>query len=225
MLFYQTVPILLVLKIRNLRMSHAKFNYLATKFQDPTPISVPTKKPIEASMELPSEERLEDKLTEARSKGKAEAMVGAAQQTPSQSIEVEENLPELHKQPSSRAGKPLESEHLEVLNGMVKIPDKVKNVDKMAHKDLPLKLCDRSTTNDLPSVQELLLKGEQALCMSASTMNSQSCYSKELQLTVYDPGSILEWPTASCQKAEMDEGERRGTKGHYMDTTNVKSAA
>ncbi|KAI6096472.1 hypothetical protein EDD16DRAFT_1527966 [Pisolithus croceorrhizus] len=174
--------------------------------------------PEELSVEPPSEERLRDILTEASSKEEAEAAVGAAQQTPSQNVKVEENLPELHEQPSSRAGKPLESEHLEVLNGMVKIPDKVKNVDKMAHEDLPLKLCDRSTTNDLPS-------GEQALCMSTSTTNSQRSYTKEPQLTIYNPGSTLEWPTASFQKAKTDEGEHRGMKGHYMDTKNVKSAA
>ncbi|KAI6100521.1 hypothetical protein F5141DRAFT_1066125 [Pisolithus sp. B1] len=161
---------------------------------NPTLISIPTKKPIEASsddetqescakpnelsVEPPSEERLEDGLTESK----------------------------LQEQPSSRAGKPLESEHLEVLNGMAKMLDKVENVDKMAHKDLPLKPCDRSTTNDLPSVQELPLEGEQALCMSASTMNSQSSHTKELQLTIYSLGGTLEWPMAGFQKAEMDEG-------------------
>ncbi|KAI6108943.1 hypothetical protein EDD16DRAFT_1711754 [Pisolithus croceorrhizus] len=109
MLFYQIVPILLILKIQNLRTSHKMFDYLATKFQDPTPISIPTKKPIEApnddktqescvkpnelSVELPSEERLEDKLTEVRNEGEAEAAVGAAQQTSSQSVKVKEYVP------------------------------------------------------------------------------------------------------------------------------------
>ncbi|KAI6099532.1 hypothetical protein EV401DRAFT_1894790 [Pisolithus croceorrhizus] len=136
--------------------------------------------PEELSVEPPSEERLRDILTEASSKEEAEAAVGAAQQTPSQNVKVEENLPELHEQPSSRAGKPLE---------------------------------------------KLLHKGEQALCMSTSTTNSQRSYTKEPQLTIYNPGSTLEWPTASFQKAKTDEGEHRGMKGHYMDTKNVKSAA
>ncbi|KAI6104815.1 hypothetical protein EDD16DRAFT_1524572 [Pisolithus croceorrhizus] len=113
----------------------------------------------------------------------AEAAVGTAQQTLSQSIEVKENLPELHEAAKFEGRK--------------------------------------STRN----VQELPLKGEQALCMSTSTMNSQSSYTEELQLTIYDLGSTLEWPMASFQKAETDEGEHRGTKGHYMDTKNVKSAA
>ncbi|KAI6117130.1 hypothetical protein EDD16DRAFT_1796190 [Pisolithus croceorrhizus] len=225
------------------------FNYLATKFQDPTPISIPTEKPIEASsddetqepcakpnelsVELPSEERLEDRLTEARSNDEAEVADGVAQQTPSRSIEFEEYVPDvpsklhaaqskLYKQPSSRAGKPLKSEHLEVLNGMVKVPDEVENVDKVAHEDLPWKPCDRSTTNDLPSTRELPLEGEQALCTSADATNGQNRYTKEPQLTIYNPSGTLEWPAASFRKAETDESERRGTKGHYMDANNAK---
>ncbi|KAI6096860.1 hypothetical protein F5141DRAFT_1067409 [Pisolithus sp. B1] len=134
MLLYQTVPISLVLKIWKLRTSHDMFDYLVTTFGDPTLISIPTKKPIEAL----SDNKIE--LHMAQSK--------------------------LHEQLSSRAGKPLESEHFKVLNGMVKVLDKVGNVDKMAHKDLPLKLCYRSTS-DLPSAHALLLKGEQAACMSS----------------------------------------------------------
>ncbi|KAI6102126.1 hypothetical protein F5141DRAFT_1065639 [Pisolithus sp. B1] len=152
MLFYWTVPIPLVLKIRNLRTSHKMFNYLKpVEASSDNKMRESHTKPEELSVEPPSEERLKDVLTEASSEEEAEAAVGTAQQTLSQSVEVKENLPELHEQPSSRAGKPLKSEHLEVLNGMVKIPDEVENVDKMAHKDLPLKLCNRSTTNDLPS--------------------------------------------------------------------------
>ncbi|KAI6128547.1 hypothetical protein EV401DRAFT_2141170 [Pisolithus croceorrhizus] len=244
MLFYQTVPILLVLKIRNLRTSRKMFNYLATKFQDPTPISVPTEKPIEASsdnktrescmkpnklsLEPPSEERLEDKLTETRSKGEAEAAVGAAQQTPSRSVKFEEYVPEvpsnlctawneLYEQPNSRAGGPLKSKHIKVLNGMVEVPDEVENVDEMAHEDLPLKPCDRSTTNNFPSARGLLLEGEQAVCMSSSPRNLNgieneqlrlinSHYPEEPQLTVYDPGSTLQQPMAHSQEAEMDKG-------------------
>ncbi|KAI6148225.1 hypothetical protein EDD17DRAFT_1514229 [Pisolithus thermaeus] len=117
---------------------------------------------------------------------------------------------------------------------MVEVPDEVENIDEMAHEDLPLKLCNRSTTNNFPSAQGLLLKGEQAVRMSSSprnlnsienkqlrlinvnstyyrhttdvdtsfhkvdvpspgssTMNGQSHYPEELQLTVYDPGSTL----------------------------------
>ncbi|KAI6128333.1 hypothetical protein EDD16DRAFT_1701797 [Pisolithus croceorrhizus] len=209
MLFYQTVPILLVLKIRNLRTSRKMFNYLATKFQDPTPISVPTEKPIEASsdnktrescmkpnklsLEPPSEERLEDKLTETRSKGEAEAAVGAAQQTPSRSVKFEEYVPEvpsnlctawneLYEQPNSRAGGPLKSKHIKVLNGMVEVPDEVENVDEMAHEDLPLKPCDRSTTNNFPSARGLLLEGEQAVCMSSSPRNLNGIENEQLRL-------------------------------------------
>ncbi|KAI6108862.1 hypothetical protein EV401DRAFT_1891732 [Pisolithus croceorrhizus] len=264
------IPIPLVLKIRNLRTSHKMFNYLATKFQDPTPISIPTKKPIEApnddktqescvkpnklSVEPPSEERLKDKLTEARNKGKAEAVVGAAQQTSSQSVKVKEYVPEvpsnlhtawneLYKQPSSRAGKPLESKHLEVLNGMVKIPDEVKNTYQ-------LKPCNRSMKNDLPDARELPLEGEQAMCMSGSprnsnsiedeqprlinvnsycyrhsmdadtsnansgTTNGQSHYPEKPQLTIYNPGGTLQWLTASSQEVKNGESVLSMPTGH-----------
>ncbi|KAI6135366.1 hypothetical protein EV401DRAFT_1882006 [Pisolithus croceorrhizus] len=156
------------------------FNYLAKKFRDPTPISIPNEKPIEAlsddeiklSVELPNEETLKDELTEARGKGEAEATVGAAQQTPSQSVKIKEYIPEvpsnlhvaqskLDEQPSLRAGKPLKSEHIKVLNGMVETPDKVKNVNRKAKENLPSKLCNGSMTNDMPSAHALLLKGEQ----------------------------------------------------------------
>ncbi|KAI6131060.1 hypothetical protein EDD16DRAFT_1723141 [Pisolithus croceorrhizus] len=88
---------------------------LTTRFQDPTPISIPDEKPIEASsdnemqescmkpnklsVKLPNEERLKDELTEASSKDEAEAAVGTAQQVSSQSVEVKEYLPEV---PSTR---------------------------------------------------------------------------------------------------------------------------
>ncbi|KAI6098771.1 hypothetical protein EDD16DRAFT_1527130 [Pisolithus croceorrhizus] len=233
MLFYQTVPIPLILKIQNFRTSHEMFDYLVTTFRDPTLVSIPTKKPIKAlsdnemqelcakpnklSVEPPSEERLEDGLTEARSEGKAEATVGEAQQTSSRSVKVEDCLPEvpselrvaqneLQEQPSSRAGVPLESKHIKVLYNIVEELGKVKNVNRKAKEDLPTKPCDGSPANDLPSVQELLLEGEQALCMSTSITNSQSGYTEEPQLTIYNPGGTLEWPTASFQKAEMDEG-------------------
>ncbi|KAI6101780.1 hypothetical protein F5141DRAFT_1065754 [Pisolithus sp. B1] len=139
-------------------------------------------------MMKPVEALSDDKMRESHTKPEefeeeAEAAVGTAQQTLSQSIEVKENLPELHE---------------------------------------AAKFEGRKATRN---VQELPLKGEQALCMSTSTMNSQSSYTEELQLTIYDLGSTLEWPMASFQKAETDEGEHRGTKGHYMDTKNVKSAA
>ncbi|KAI6111134.1 hypothetical protein F5141DRAFT_1063491 [Pisolithus sp. B1] len=242
MLFYQTVPIPLVLKIQNLRTSHEMLDYLATKFQDPTPISIPTKKPIEAPNDDKIEERLEDGLTKARSEGEAEAAVGAAQQTPSQSIEFKEYIPEvpsnlctawneLYKQPNLRAGGPLKSKHIKVLNGMVEVPDKVENVNKMAHEDLPSKPCDRSTTNDLPSVRELPLEGEQALCtiprnphgikdkLTSSTMNSQSSYTKEPQPTVYDPGSTLEQPMAHNWAAE-NEGRLSSPARHEDEASS-----
>ncbi|KAI6114755.1 hypothetical protein EV401DRAFT_1889865 [Pisolithus croceorrhizus] len=114
-------------------MSHKMFDYLATKFQDPTPISIPTEKPIEAlnddktresctkpnelSVEPPSEERLKDGVTKVRSEGEAEATVGAAQQTSSQSVKVKGYVPEvpsnlcmawneLYKQPNSTLQSP-----------------------------------------------------------------------------------------------------------------------
>ncbi|KAI6124186.1 hypothetical protein EDD16DRAFT_1517621 [Pisolithus croceorrhizus] len=204
MLFYQTVPILLVLKIQNLRTSHEMFDYIATKFRDPTPISIPTEKPIEApnddkmqesrtkpnelSVEPPSEERLKDGLTKARS----------------------EAWNELYEQPNSRAGGPLKSEHIKVLNGMVKVPDKVKNINEMAHEDLPLKLhtMDMDTSFhkvDVPSP-------------GSGTMNGQSHYPEELQLTVYDPSGTLQWPMAHSQEAEKDEGGCRVLlKGELAD--------
>ncbi|KAI6124681.1 hypothetical protein EV401DRAFT_1886255 [Pisolithus croceorrhizus] len=206
MLFYQTVPIPLVLKIQKLRTSHKMFNYLATKFQDPTPISVPNEKPVEAlsdnktqeshtkpeelSVEPPSEERLKDILTEPSSKEEAEAAVGAAQQTLSQSIEVEENLPELHKQLSLRARKPPKSKHIEVLDGIVKKLGKVESIDRKAHEDLPMKLhsMDADTLN-----------------ANSSTTNSWSCYPKKPQLTIYNPGGTLQWLTVSSQEVENSE--------------------
>ncbi|KAI6115465.1 hypothetical protein EDD16DRAFT_1520640 [Pisolithus croceorrhizus] len=228
-----------------LRTSHEMYNYLATKFQDPTPISVPTEKPIEASSDnnkiLTScqwSHQVRRELTKARSNYEAEAADGVAQQVLSRSIEVEENLPELHKQLSSRARKPPKSEHIEVLDGIVEKLGKVESIDRKACEDLPMKLCNRSTKNDLPDAQELPLKGEQAMCMSGSprnsnsiedeqprlvnvnfycyrhstdadtlnansgTTNSQSCYPKKPQLTIYNPGGTLQWLMASSQEAE-----------------------
>ncbi|KAI6021766.1 hypothetical protein BKA83DRAFT_4126510 [Pisolithus microcarpus] len=49
-----------------------------------------------------------------------------------QSVEVKEYLPELHEQPSLRAVEPLESEHMEVLIGMVKELDEIEDVNRMA---------------------------------------------------------------------------------------------
>ncbi|KAI5996642.1 hypothetical protein EDC04DRAFT_2979373 [Pisolithus marmoratus] len=156
-------------------------------------------RPNKLPVELPREERLEDELTEVRSNDEAEAAVGAAQQVPSRSIEVEDHEPEvpsescmaqseLQEQPSSRAGRPLESEHPQVLNGTVKVPHEVEDVDRavelaseaagrasgvdtrdeMAHEDLPSKLCDGSTPKDMPGTQRLPLEGEQAVCTSSN---------------------------------------------------------
>ncbi|KAI5995416.1 hypothetical protein EDD15DRAFT_2195443 [Pisolithus albus] len=148
MLLYRTVPAPLVLKFRRLKTSHEMFNYLATTFRDPTPISIPIEKPIEASsndepqellakpsklsVEPPMRERLENGLTEARSEVEAEAAVGTAQQVPSRSVEVEENLPRLHEQLSSRAVEPLESEHIEVPTGIVEKLIEVEDFDRKA---------------------------------------------------------------------------------------------
>lgn len=147
MLLYRTVPVPLVLKFRRLKTSHEMFDYLATTFRDPTPISLPIKKPVEASsddetrellakpselsVEPPVKERLENGLTEARSKDGAEAAFGAAQQVSPRSVKVKEYLPELHEQLSSRAVEPLESEHIEVLEGMVKKPVEVEKPVKV----------------------------------------------------------------------------------------------
>ncbi|KAI6096547.1 hypothetical protein F5141DRAFT_1061604 [Pisolithus sp. B1] len=163
------------------------------KFGDPTPISIPNKKPTKApsdnemqemcmkpsklSKELPNEDKLGSGLTNARSEDEAEAAVEEAQQCMAQN--------ELHEQPSSRAGEQLESEHKEVLSGLVKMPDKVKIVsrkaelaskaacrinksDVTAHEDLPMKPCDGSTKNNMPSANALLLEGEHAACTSSS---------------------------------------------------------
>ncbi|KAI6096947.1 hypothetical protein EDD16DRAFT_1518487 [Pisolithus croceorrhizus] len=226
MLFYQTKPVE--------ALSDNETQELCTK-------------PNKLSVELPSGERLEDKLTEARSEGEAEAAVGAAQQTPSRSVEFEEYIPDVPKVEDVNRAVELASEAAGHARG-------VDMSDEMASEDLPSKL--------------LLLKGEQAVCTSGSprnpngiedeqlriadvnlycsgrgtdadtsvheahtpnvrsgTTNGQSCYTEEPQLTIYDLGGTLEWPTASCQKAETDEGEHRGMKGHYTDTMDVKSAA
>ncbi|KIK20559.1 hypothetical protein PISMIDRAFT_12926 [Pisolithus microcarpus 441] len=155
MLLYQTVPIPLILKFRRLKTSHKMFNYLVTTFHDPTPVSVPIKKPVEAlsddetqesfvkpselSVEPPMKERLKNGLTEVRSKNEAEAAVGAAQQVSPQSVEVKEYLPKLHEQLSSRAVEPLKSKHIEVLEGMVKKPVKV---EKLVEVKMPVEVQD-----------------------------------------------------------------------------------
>ncbi|KAI6104462.1 hypothetical protein EV401DRAFT_1893343 [Pisolithus croceorrhizus] len=227
MLFYQTVPIPLILKIQKLRMSHEMFNYLATKFRDPTPISVPNKKPVEASsdgkmqeshtkpeelsVEPPSEERLKDILTEASSEEEAEAAVGAAQQTLSQSIKVEENLPELHEQLSSRARKPPKSEHIEVLDGIVKKLGEVESVDRKACEDLPMKPCNRSTKNDLPDAQELLLEGSR----QCGTLQWLTASSQEVE----NSKSVLSMPTGhagkvnSCMRQHIPKAQRVPLEG------------
>ncbi|KAI6009682.1 hypothetical protein EDC04DRAFT_2610559 [Pisolithus marmoratus] len=113
-------------------------------------------KPNKSSKELPRMERLEDRLMEARSNDEAEAVVGMAQQVPSQSIEVKDHKPEvpsklytaqseLQEQPSSRAGGPLKSEHPQVLNGMVEVPYEVEDIDRavelaMRQQDMPEEL-------------------------------------------------------------------------------------
>ncbi|KAI6102801.1 hypothetical protein F5141DRAFT_1065429 [Pisolithus sp. B1] len=187
-------------------LSGQETNDETTKFRDPTPISIPTEKPIEApnddktqesctkpnelSVEPPSEERLEDGLT------KFEEYIP----------EVPSNLctawNELYEQPNSRAGGPLESKHIKVLNGMVEVPDKVENVNKMAHEDLPSKPCNRSTTNDLPSVRELPLEGEQALCMSPR--NLHGIEDELTSSTTNSQSSTLEQPTAHNWAAENE---------------------
>ncbi|KAI6037300.1 hypothetical protein BKA83DRAFT_12926 [Pisolithus microcarpus] len=140
MLLYQTVPIPLILKFRRLKTSHKMFNYLVTTFQDPTPVSVPIKKPpSELSVEPPMKERLKNGLTEVRSENEAEAAVGAAQQVSPQSVEVKEYLPKLHEQLSSRAVEPLKSKHIEVLEGMVKKPVKV---EKLVEVKMPVEVQD-----------------------------------------------------------------------------------
>ncbi|KAI6101782.1 hypothetical protein F5141DRAFT_1065756 [Pisolithus sp. B1] len=185
-------------------------------------------KPNKLSVELPNEERLEDKLTEARSEGKAEAMVGAAQQTPSQSVEFEEY-------PNSRAGGPLKSKHIKVLNGMVEVPDEVENVNKMAHEDLPSKPCSTleqptahnwaaenegrlslparhedeassCTKQHVPNAHRVLLEGENTRCTSSNKRNLQEHMntSRVLGMCTHSP-SRREEPTAgSTESAGLD---------------------
>ncbi|KIK19651.1 hypothetical protein PISMIDRAFT_13494 [Pisolithus microcarpus 441] len=198
-------------------------------------------KPNELSVEPPSEERLEDELTEARSDDEAEAAVGAAQQVLSRSIEVEDHVPdvpselhmawsELQEQPSSRAGEPLESEHPDVLNGMVKVPYEVKDVDRAAElaseaagrarrvntsdetaqEDQPSKLCNRST-NDLPGARRLLLEGEQAMCTSSSPRNPNSI--KDEQPRLIDVNSY-----------SYGRGTDTGTSVHKAHTPNASNS-
>ncbi|KAI6027307.1 hypothetical protein BKA83DRAFT_4123377 [Pisolithus microcarpus] len=94
-------------------------------------------RPSELSVEPPVKERLENGLTKVRSKDKAEAAVGAAQQLPPQSVEVEEYLPELQEQLTLRAVEPLKSEHMEVLIRKVK---KLVKVEKPVEVKKPVKV-------------------------------------------------------------------------------------
>ncbi|KAI6094806.1 hypothetical protein F5141DRAFT_1069074 [Pisolithus sp. B1] len=166
------------------------FDYLATGFQDPTPISIPDEKPIEASSD--------NEMQESCMK-------------PNKFVEVKEYLPEvpceqcaalnkLHEQLRSRAGKPLRNKHAEVLSGMVKV-----SVEGWR----------RSAT----------LKGESSKYLSfevgptgSGNMNDQSCHTEEPQLTVYDPGGTLGWPTAHSEVAK-NEG-RPGMPARHADGVN-----
>ncbi|KAI6094187.1 hypothetical protein EV401DRAFT_1896403 [Pisolithus croceorrhizus] len=168
-------------------------------------------KPKELSVELPSEERLKDRLTK-----------------------VKEHLPEvpskLQEQLSLRAGEPLESKHPDVLNGLVEVPYKVEDVDravelagkaaghargvntsnKMACKDLPSKPlhenCCLRGSRQLTMDVDTSIHGADVLSGGSGMTNSQSHYTEKPQLTVYNPGSTLQWPMAHSQEAEMDEG-------------------
>ncbi|KAI5987822.1 hypothetical protein EDD15DRAFT_2199268 [Pisolithus albus] len=198
-------------------------------------------KPNELSVEPPSEERLEDELTKARSNDEAEAAVGAAQQVLSRSIEVEDHIPDmpselymarskLQEQPSSRAGEPLESEHPDVLNGMVEVPNKVEDVDraaelaskaagrarrvdtsdKIAQEDQPSKLCNGST-NDLPGARRLLFEGGQAMCTSDCPRNPNSIKDKQPRLVNVNSNSY-------------GRGTDAGTSVHEAHTPNASSS-
>ncbi|KAI6095767.1 hypothetical protein F5141DRAFT_1068083 [Pisolithus sp. B1] len=122
-------------------------------------------KPNKLSVELPNEETLKGKLTEARGKGKAEAMVGAAQQTPSRSIKVEEYIPEVPSKLCMGQNK-LQEHQVQGWESHSEMLDEIKNVDRKAKEDLPLKQYDGSTTNDGFSAHALMLEGEQAACLS-----------------------------------------------------------
>ncbi|KAI6009992.1 hypothetical protein BKA83DRAFT_4408189 [Pisolithus microcarpus] len=207
-------------------------------------------KPNELSVEPPSEERLEDELTKARSNDEAEAADGIAQQVLSRSIKVEDHIPDvpskLHEaqsepqeQPSSRAGEPLESEHPDVLNGMVEVPYEVKDVDRaaelaseaagcarrvntsdeIAQEDQPLKLCNRST-NDLPGARRLLLEGEQAMCMSGSPRNPNSIEDEQPRLvdvSSYSFGRGTDAGTSVC-RAHTPNASNSTTNGQSRYT-------
>ncbi|KAI6130721.1 hypothetical protein EDD16DRAFT_1515391 [Pisolithus croceorrhizus] len=131
------------------------FNYLATKFRDPTPISIPNEKPVEASsydktqesctkpeelsVEPPSEERLKDILTEASSEEEAEAAVGGTLQWLTASSQEVENGESVLSMPTGHAGK--------------------------------VNSCMRQ---HIPKVQRVPLKGELAGCVSDSTGHMSS---------------------------------------------------
>ncbi|KAI6099260.1 hypothetical protein EDD16DRAFT_1526924 [Pisolithus croceorrhizus] len=173
-LFYQTVPVPLVLKpIKALRNN---------KMHDELKESC--LKPSKLTVEPPMKEKLKDGHTKASSEDKAEAAV-----VPS---EWHMAWNELHRQPSLRAGKPLKSEHTKVLSGMAEILDEVENVNRMAKEDLPLKPCNESTTNDVPSAYALLLEGEQAACPSGTVRQEESL---ELWFCTFGPILII---LASC---------------------------
>ncbi|KAI6118563.1 hypothetical protein EDD16DRAFT_1516364 [Pisolithus croceorrhizus] len=112
-------------------------------------------KPNKLSKELPNEEKLKDELTKVK------------EDLPGVSSKLHTALNKLNEQLMSRAGKTLRNMHPEVLYDMVKELGKVKNVDRKAKEDLPSKLCNGRTTNNVPSAHALPLKGEQAACPSS----------------------------------------------------------
>ncbi|KAI5996389.1 hypothetical protein EDD15DRAFT_2195216 [Pisolithus albus] len=129
------------------------------------------------------------------------------------------------------AGKPLEREHMEVLNGWdgLKMPDEVEDVgrkaklaskpaghasgvdmsNKMAHEDLPL--CDGSMINGLPSSPRLMpLEEEQALHMSSSPMNLNDKLPRLIKIKSYRYGGS----TAHGQEEENGKGIPNTLAGH-----------
>ncbi|KAI6118627.1 hypothetical protein EV401DRAFT_1888615 [Pisolithus croceorrhizus] len=206
-------------------------------------------KPEELSVEPPSEERLKDVLTEASSEEEAEAAVGAAQQTLSQSIKVKENLPELHKQLSSRARKPPKNTdtlnaNSGTTNGQSCYPEKpqltiyspggtlqwlmASSQEVENGKSVPSMPTGHAgkvngcTRQHIPKAQRVLLKGELAGCVSDSTGHVSS-NKKNLQghtKASRAPGMCAEGTSGQEEPIDLPVNMPKTPQRHSYEATN-----
>ncbi|KAI6037323.1 hypothetical protein BKA83DRAFT_4120826 [Pisolithus microcarpus] len=170
--------------------------------------------PSELSVEPPMKERLKNRLTEARSKNEAEAAVGAAQQ--------------LHEQLSLRAVEPLKSEHIEVLEGMVKKPVKV---EKLVEVKMLVKVQDinRKAMQHKRLIKEwresAMLEGEWTEDLSfdveltSGIKNSYNQVTNSQSFPTKDPNLT---PTAHNEQANEDQVASNGG-GKNIEPHHVKT--